>query len=202
MEELDDAPLSLASHAIDRLDLPDDIKATLRALQAEISLAYQRSHIEMVQTMKLQASAIQRMQATLEMLVSKLDPDASLKIPTPIRIVEDRNDADLSTPLVLADPMAAGYVMTQADLARTLRLSQPTVSVLVRAFRLRDESGCAVIVRRGNNAATETTNYHPRAVEKFMQYVNDPPGWELKTEEKSALRKARRDLGLEPLPNY
>lgn len=190
----DELPLSLFSRAIDPLPLPPEIKTTLRAIQADVSLAYQQQFMAMAQTLNRQASAIDRMQATLAMLVEKIDPARSLKIPTPIKVVEDARDADVAVPLILADPMGAGFVMSQADLAAAVGLAQPTVSVLVRAFKLQDDEDCAVVVRRGRS--TNTVNYHPRAAEKFRQYLREPPP-DLDRSEQTALSRARRDLSLD-----
>lgn len=72
--------------------------------------------------------------------------------------VELGEQADLPSAVVVADPIAAGYALTQTNLAEALNLSIADVSELVRAFKLKQDD-CAVTVRKGQRS--DTANYHP-----------------------------------------
>jgi hypothetical protein len=187
----DDAPISLAASAIETLDIGDEAKAALRAILAELAAQYQQSFLLMLETQRTQASALDRLQTTLQLLVEKIAPEIKDRIPVPIRLADGGERPDLTSAVVVADPMAAGYTMSQAELAKALGLPQPDVSVLVRAFKLNDDEECAVLVRRG--LKSEIANYHTRAIEKFLAHVNSPPS-DLDLNQKSALERVKRRL--------
>jgi hypothetical protein len=92
---------------------------------------------------------------------------------------------------VVADPIATGYTMTQADLASALGLTAPDVSVFVRAFQFHKDGESAVVVRKGSKLPT--VNYHPRAIERFRALVASPPA-DLSDEQKKILLRVRRRL--------
>jgi hypothetical protein len=186
----DDATLSLAASAIERLDLGEEAKQALHAILAELAGQYQQSFVLMLETQRKQASALERLQTTLQLLVEKIAPELKERIPVPIRLAEDGEHADLASALVVTDPIAAGYVMSQAQLAQALALSQADVSVLVRAFKLDGEEDCAVVLRKGANGS-RFVNYHPRAIERFRELVERPPTG-LDTNQKSALARVRK----------
>lgn len=188
-----DDPISIASSAIERLNLSREVKDVLRTIQLDLNTAYQRSFVTMIETMQRQASALERLQTTLQLLIERVAPEIKDRVPLPVNIVASREDADVSAPLVVtvADPIGAGYTMTQANLAEALGLSQADVSVLARAFHLTEDGDCAIVVRKGKT--NDTVNYHPRAIERFRQYVAAPPPG-LKDDQKTALRRVTRSL--------
>lgn len=189
MPEADD--VNLATYAIDRLGLSPEVKAALVAIQADVTAAYQKNFVEMVETIRRQASALERLQTTLTLLVEKLAPEIKDQIPVALRVAEDGEQPDITSRVVVADPIATGYTMTQADLASALGLTQPDVSVFVRAFKLTDDGECAVVVRKGSKQAT--VNYHPRAIERFRVLVTSPPA-KLSEEQKKILERVTRRL--------
>lgn len=189
MPEPDDA--NLATYAIDRLELDPEIKTALIAIQANVTAGYQRNFVDMVETIRRQASALERLQTTLNLLVERLAPDLKDRIPVALRVARDGESPDITTPLVVADPIAAGYTMTQADLASALGLSAPDVSVFVRAFQLTEDEECAVVVRKGRKQPT--VNYHPRAIERFRALVATPPT-NLTDEQQTILSRVTRRL--------
>jgi len=189
--ESDDASISLAASAIEKLDLDDDVKSVLRAILGELAGQYQQAFIAMLETQRMQASALERLQTTLHLLIERIAPEISDRIPVPIRMATD-DDPHAGTALVVADPIATGYTMSQADLAKALQLPQPDVSVLVRAFKLSDDEACAVVVRRGPKLSI--VNFHPRALERFRVRVSEPPNG-LDANQQSALDRVRRRLG-------
>jgi hypothetical protein len=172
------------------------VKDTLRALQADVTAAYQRNFVSLVATLQRQASALDRLQTTLQLLVERIAPDLTDRVPVPIRVVEDPRDADLSAPIILADPIGAGYTMTQAKLAAASGLSAPVVSVLVRALGLNDDGECAIAVRKGPEGSATTYNYHPRSIARLRQLIEHPPGVKLDRAQQTALARARRALSV------
>lgn len=189
MPEPDD--INLATYAIDRLGLDPEVKSALVSIQADITAAYQKNFVDMVETIRRQASALERLQTTLNLLVEKLAPELKDRIPVALRVAKDGETPDITSPVVVADPIATGYTMTQADLASALSLSAPDVSVFVRAFQLTEDGECAVAVRKGSKQPT--VNYHPRAIERFRALVASPPP-NLTDEQQKILSRVTRRL--------
>lgn len=194
MPPADDQPISLAARAIERLELSDEAKDALRAILAELAAQYQQSFVKMLETQRVQASALDRLQTTLQLLVERIAPEIKDRIPVPIRLASDGEQPDLPSALVVADPIATGYTLSQANLAEALKLPQPDVSVLVRAFGIHQDGECAVVVRRGPK---QIANYHPRAIERFRTLVASPPA-SLDAKQKRALDRVRRRLRKAP----
>ena len=162
----------LASRAIERLDVSPPIKTILTRIHAELTEAYRASFVEMLQVIRRQASAIERIQNTLNILVRHISPGLT-GLPAAIRPADGDEAPDLATAVVVADPIGTGYTLTQADIANALNLTQPDVSVLIRAFKLREDGDCAVVVRKGRQG--DVVNYHSRAIDRFRQMVANPP---------------------------
>ncbi|HEU4534679.1 MAG TPA: hypothetical protein VFS00_11200, partial [Polyangiaceae bacterium] len=74
----------------------------------------------------------------------------------------------------VADPMGAGFTLTQRALAEALAIPASYVSALVRAFKLDEDPLYALTVRPG---AKRLVNYHPRAIDRFRELVHSPPAW-------------------------
>jgi hypothetical protein len=182
----------LASRAIEQLDLDPEVKDLLLSIQADVTASYQKSFVTMLEAIHRQASSIERLQTTLNLLVEKIAPEIKDRVPVALRASGPGEDPDVASALVVADPIATGYTMTQANLAEALGLPEPEVSVLVRAFGLREDGESAVVVRKGRRS--DTVNYHPRAIARFRELVADPPD-ELKPEQASALKRVRKLMG-------
>jgi hypothetical protein len=159
--------------AVDALELPPELAKILKDIQADLAEDYRASFVAMVEALSKQASAIERIQTTLNILVKAVAPQVANTVPAAIQTVGDGKEPDLATALVVADPIGAGYTLSQKALAQALGLAQGCVSILVRAFGLPDDGKCAVKVRKGG--AREMVNYHPRAVERFLALVANPP---------------------------
>lgn len=183
--------VSLAAQAIERLDLGEPAKQALRAILAELAAQYQQSFVKMLETQRMQASALERLQTTLQLLVEKIAPEIKDRIPVAIRIADGEEQADIASTVVIADPIATGYTMTQANLAEALGVSPADVSILVRAFKLTEDGDCAVTVRKGPR--TSIVNFHPRALARFRELVAAPPE-RMTGAEKKSLERARRRL--------
>jgi hypothetical protein len=186
MREDDDGVVPLSMEAIAALGLSTEVRAALHGIQAELTAAYQKNFVEMVETMRRQASALDRMQTTLNLLVQHVAPQIRDRIPLAVTPVSEAEHADLPSAVVVADPIAMGYTLTQANLAEALGLSQGDVSELVRAFKLNDEDDCAVTVRKGKRG--NIVNYHPRAIDRFRECVAEPPE-DLHPNQRSALKR-------------
>ena len=74
----------------------------------------------MVATMKEQASALDRIQETLRVLVQAVNPSLSAQVPPAVRVASDGENPDLASAVVVADPIGQGYVLSQAKLALAL----------------------------------------------------------------------------------
>jgi hypothetical protein len=178
----------LGAKAIDALGLPPELAKVIKDIQADLAEDYRASFVAMVEALSKQASAIDRIQTTLNILVKAVAPQVAGSLPAAIQLVGDGKDPDLATALVVADPIGAGYTLSQKALAQALGLQQAYVSVLVRAFNLPDDGKCAVKVRKGG--AREMVNYHPRAVDRFLALVANPPKT-LDKSQQSALERVR-----------
>ena len=183
--------VSLAAQAIERLDLGEPAKQALRAILAELAAQYQQSFVKMLETQRMQASALERLQTTLQLLVEKIAPEIKDRIPVAIRIADGDEQADIASTVVIADPIATGYTMTQANLAEALGISPADVSILVRAFKLTEDGDCAVTVRKGPKSSI--VNFHPRALVRFRELVAAPPE-RMTGAEKKSLERVRRRL--------
>lgn len=146
----------------------------------------------MAEALNRQAAALERIQTTLSILVEHIAPSLGGVAPVAFRVAGDGEDPDLASAVVTADPIGAGYTLTQADIGRALAVSEVDVSILLRAFKLRDDGRLAVEVRSGRRSLF---NYHPRAVEALRQRVLDP-GATVPSRDRSSLKRARRALGV------
>lgn len=185
----------ISHRALDALNLPPQVAGLLKEIQVEIADAYRESFVEMVQTMKRQASQLDRIQATLQVLVQHLAPTLRDSVPAAFRITADDETSDVATAVVVSDPIGMGYSLSQAEVAKALQLPQPYVSGLIRAFQLDQDEECAVVVRRGKGATL--VNYHPRVIPRFLELIKHPPNGLLKRDQ-DFLRLVRQKLGVDP----
>lgn len=190
-------PKELSLAAIQKLDLSPEVKQALVAVQSTLSDAYRDAFIEMTQAVARQAAALERIQTTLNLLVDSVAPQLKGQVPAVVRVAAEDEDADLASALVVADPIGAGYTMSQRALSDAVGVKQGDVSVLVKAFDLAEDPQCAVVVRQGKRPVV---NYHPRAVERLRQLIAMPPK-RISGNAASALKRARKQLGIaEPVP--
>ncbi|WP_141331895.1 hypothetical protein [Myxococcus sp. AB025B] len=173
------------------LKLSTEVKTVLRDIQAEVAEQYKENFVAMVQAMQHQASAISRMQATLSVLIEAIKPDLRHTLPAAIGIADGKEHADIAHALIVADPIGAGFTLSQAALAEALGLKGPEVSILVRGFKLNEDEECAVVVRRGKSG--QIANYHPRTIQRFRELVDRPPK-NLSQLEQDTLRRVRAKL--------
>lgn len=182
----------LASAAGRDLPVSPKTAAVLNSIRAELAEQYRDSFNEMLRVIERQAAAIDRLQNLMEAFIEASDPQILARFNAPpMRVAEDGENPDVTTAVVVPDPVGAGFKLTQAGLARALGLAQPTVSVLTRALGLRDDATCAVVVR--HSGGQPIVNYHPRAVERFIELLRSPPDT-LTDSERRARVRALRDV--------
>lgn len=188
---------SLGSKALEDLGLHEEVEEQLREIQEELSDAYRDAFFEMTAAIQRQASALSRIQLTLNLLLERLAPDLVLadRIPVALQQADSQDEADLARAVVVADPIGAGYTLSQTGLSKATGLGPADISALVKAFRLTEDEACAVVVRQGKKRSL--TNYHPRAVHRLLDLVKDPPE-KLSKDGLQAVRRARKKLGLAP----
>lgn len=136
--------------------------------------------VAVVAVMKEQEATLRRIQAQLDALVKSLGPSAHMVV------------AGEST--AVSDPLGAGFSMSQRALADELGVPASYVSALVRAFKLDEDPRYAVTVRPG---AKRLVNYHPRAVARFRELVQEPPA-DLDRRALHTLEQVRARLASEP----
>jgi hypothetical protein len=166
-------PTDFQRRSIDELELSPKVSAALAGIQVELVDAYRSSFVAMVDAMNKQASALGRIQNTLNILIERLAPQLSGQVPPAIGIVDDSSKADLARAVVVADPIGRGYTLSKTSLAKALGISASNLSVLSKAFKLDEDGACAVTVRKGKRH--DIVNYHPRAVAKFKRLAAKPP---------------------------
>jgi hypothetical protein len=163
-------PRTLVQAALARTDLPEPVQTEIEGIRSELDAAYRERFIEMTQALARQASALDRILRTLEMLVEHSAPELKGKLPG-LRLAEPGENADVAT--ITADPIAAGYSLSQQALADALNCSQSDVSVLLSEHPLKDDPRYAVVVRRGKTR--EIINYHARAIDALGRIIDKPP---------------------------
>ncbi len=187
----------LGMKSVENLGLSPKAEAKLKEIHLGLADAYREQYMELLQAINTQASTLRRIQETLNILVQHVAPhiklDEGVIVPIAVQPTGDLNQADLARALVVADPIGAGYTLSQRDLASALApgVTQPDISVLVRAFKLTDDGNCAVVVRKGTSR--DFVNYHPRAVARLKELIL-LPAKQLKPTEQRALERVRKRL--------
>jgi hypothetical protein len=142
-----------------------------------------RAIARLERALRQHAEALEQIRKTLRLLVTHLTPEV-------MEEAEGGAQAPLSTsPLVIVDPERAGYTLTQRALAEALGQTPTDVSVLVRAFGIREDPELSVAVRRSGSKRA-IYNYHPRAIGRFHEQVEEPPE-SMDPSQRSALRRVR-----------
>lgn len=135
---------------------------------------------EVLNALREQEAALRQMQATLDKL---------LQASAAPRAGEGRGP--MLAAVAVVDPTKAGFALSQRDLAEHLSLPPSYVSALVRAFKLDEDTDCAMVVRPGPK---KLVNYHTRAVERFVELLDSPPEG-LDTRAQRVVEQARHRRG-------
>ena len=190
----------LADRSFDNLGLDEETREAVRELQLEWDRLNAERVAEMAQAINRQAAAIERIQNTLSVLVDLLKPtilaNQEGKFPVAFNTLSDGQPPDLATAQLVADPIALGFTLSQADLARALKLTAATTSVLVRVLGLDQLEECAVVVRQGKK--TKIVNYSRLAVDKLRYLILHADHDSLSQEAKAALGRACGQFGVAP----
>lgn len=183
-----------ALRAIRDLGLPAETEQILVQIYEEVDRSYRDRFVDLTTAIREQSAQLNRIQETLRVLVEAIRPELAKTAPVAFSVAPADRAPDVATIKVdILDPIAANYTLSQRDVADALGLDQPEVSVLARAFNLRDDADCAMVVRKGKR--TTVVNYHPRAVERFRELLRKPPSG-LTDEATATLRRVRRKLSL------
>lgn len=185
-------PESIGRKAIRDLGLEKPIEDALLDIYQRIDDSYRDRFLELTTALQQQASALDRIQKTLLILVEAVAPQLKASAPVAFAVAARDEAPDVATLSVhVIDPIAGGFTLSQKDLGDALGLDSANVSVLVRAFKLPDDPECAITVRRGRRSGI--VNYRPRAVERLRELIRQPPSG-LARDAQSALRAARKRL--------
>lgn len=164
--------VDLSDVALSKMNLSPETREILRELKAEMDAAYRAQISDMASALNRQAMALDRIQKTLHILVRHIEPSLKDTIPPVLRVAPSSEQADLASAVVLADPVAAGFTLSQSNIAEALGLSAPDVSVLIRAFKLNSDADHAVTVRQGKR---KIVNYRASVIERFRSLILMPP---------------------------
>jgi hypothetical protein len=154
------------------LKVSQESKDILARIAAEVNAAYRENFDAMMKTLQDLAEGQKRLQASLAILVKAIEPKLAEGLPPAVSIAFRDEAPDVATAVVLANPHAAGYTLTQAELAKQLNTSQADVSVLTRAFGLDADTFFAVRVPHGRR---QTVWYRPEASARFLELLANPP---------------------------
>jgi len=186
--------VDLGEKNLEDLGLSPEVVDILTDIRATVDEQYRERFVEMAQAINRQAAALERIQTTLTILVESLAPQLKESVPVAFRMARADEEPDLASALVMADPIGAGFTLTQADVARALKLTDVDVSYLIRDFGVRDDPDLAVQVRRGKGRPLY--NYHRRVVDRLRELVQAPPEKKLKKTTQQAMARALKAWGL------
>jgi hypothetical protein len=182
----------LGASAIDQLELSPEVAEALKEVHAELAESYRESFLQMIEAITKQASALDRIQRTLEILVRNLEPSIAAQVPAALRVASAEEEPDVATALLVADPIGMGFTLSATGLAQALGASINDVSTLLKAFKLRGDGNYAVVVRQGGRSPT-MVNYHPRTIERFRELMTSPPAG-LDANQQAALKRVLRRM--------
>lgn len=154
------------------LKVSQDTKDILTRIAAEVNAAYRENFEAMLKSLQDLAEGQKRLQATLGVLVKAIEPKLEKDLPVAVAIAMPEQAPDVASALVLANPAAAGFTLTQGQLAAATGLAQAEVSVLTRAFRLDEDQLFAVKVPRGKQPVVW---YRPEAAARLKELIHAPP---------------------------
>lgn len=165
------SPKSLVGAALAKTGMDAAVRSEIEAIRADLDANYRDRFIALTESISRQASALDRIQHTLQLLLEKSAPELMGRIPG-LAVATDGSDPDLAT-IAVADPIGQGYSLSQQAIADALKCSQSDVSILLKAFPLRDNPRFAVVVRSGKTR--DVVNYHRRAIDELLRIVEKPP---------------------------
>ena len=163
---------SLVSAALAKTTLPQAVRDEIEGIRADLDAEYRDHFIAMTAAIANQATAQARILRTLELLVEATAPHLRGHVPG-LSIAPPGSTPDLAMISLPADPIGAGYSLTQQGIADALQCSSADISILLKHHPLKHKQDLAIVVRRGKTQ--ETVNYHRRAVDELLSVIERPP---------------------------
>lgn len=185
-------PPELAGRSAKDLGLSPEVQAALTGIQAELADAYREGFTEMVRAIQEQASALNRIQNTLNLLFKHLAPSIADQAPPVLRVSDSPEDADLASAVIVADPIGQGFTLSLTSLAKAIGVSPSDLGIVVKALKLNNRPGLSVAVRNGYRNAI--TNYHSKAIEAFRAVILETSLSALSGNDRSALQRLKKKL--------
>jgi hypothetical protein len=189
-------PAEIAAQRSKQLGLSVEVQAALGDIQAELADAYREGFTEMVRAVQEQASALSRIQNTLGLLLQAVAPTLADQAPPVVRIAAEGESSDIATAIVIADPIAQGFTLSMTTLSKAMGVSAGDLGILVKALKLHEKQGLAVVCREGKH--NRVVNFHPRAIEAFKAVIRDTPLSSLSGNDASGLRRLKEKLDAQP----
>lgn len=162
----------MANDPIRGLKASDESKEILVKIAAEVNAAYRENFEAMLASLQDIAEGQKRLLTTLGILIKAIEPKLGTELTEAVSIAMPGSRPDIASAVVLADPGAAGYTLTQGELARQVGLSQADVSILTRAFRLDVDSAYAVRIPQGKKTVVK---YRPVTGPRLKELIAAPP---------------------------
>lgn len=173
-----------------QLKVSDEAKEILAALAVEVNAAYRENFERMLQSLQDISEGQKRLLSTLAVLIKAIEPKLEKDLSAAVAIAMPGERPDIATTLVLADPSAAGYTLTQGELAKNVGLTQAEVSILTRAFGLDEDSAYAVKIPQGKK---NVVKFRATAAARLVELISAPP-MPLSDRAASAVKTSRTKL--------
>lgn len=174
-----------------QLKVSDASKEILAAIAVEVNAAYRDNFERMLQSLQDIAEGQKRLLSTLAVLIKAIEPKLEKDLSAAVAIAMPGERPDIATTLVLADPSAAGYTLTQGDLAKSVGLTHAEVSILTRAFRLDEDSAYALKIPHGKK---NVVKFRATSAARLVELISAPP-MPLSDRAARAVKTARAKLG-------
>lgn len=167
-------PKTLVAAALAKTNIPAQVRDDIEAIRADLDAEYRDRFLAMTAAISKQASALDRIQHTLELLLEHAAPELQGRIPGLV-VAPEGADADLASVrgAFAADPIGAGYSLGQQAIANALQCNQTDVSLLLRELEIKKKPALAVVVRKSGEH--ETVNYHRRVIDELLRVLEKPP---------------------------
>lgn len=162
----------IADRGIEALKIDEATARELKRINALLNQHYRDRFLEMASTMRIQAAQLERIQTTLAILVEHVAPSLRTSVPVAFAASGDA-EPDIATTFVVADPIGAGFTLSQAQVGQALNLTSSVTSVVVRALGLSTDPNHAVTVR--SRPDRDIVNYHRSAVARLRELIENAP---------------------------
>jgi hypothetical protein len=184
----------MAEDRLKTLRASEESKEILAKIAAEVNAAYRENFEHMLHSLQDIAEGQKRLLSTLAVLIKAIEPKLEADISAAVAIAMPGDRPDIATTIVLADPSAAGYTLTQGELAKQEGLSQADVSILTRAFGMDGDSGYAVKIPQGKK---NVVKFRPIAGTRLRELIAAPPE-PLSEMARSVVNRCRQKLKAPP----